>query len=1329
MLKSCALWVNRLLWATVISVLLLLAAYVSLGRYYIGYVEQYQQQLVAQITRLTDLPLSIDRLYGRWSKLAPVLTLENLSVYSSEGGPETVLSIDNISFKIDILGSLIKRSVQVQHLYIDGVKCRLLETSQGRWQLAGYPTKVSGGPDVDKLLDVLLSVRGAELLAAELALQFANGTESLLSIQQLSLNHRDGFRRLKVEASVDESEQPLSAVLESHGDPRNQSSFSARAYLKLDDVDFSTHLPALAAFGVDINDARVDGELWLDWQPDTLVTVQGNLSVPLLDIAALSGEPLQDLREVAFSFRAEKTSSHDWQAWVPDMSAQWQGQSLHVQQLQLHVGKDYLGFTLPVLDLALLSRHLLAFEQVTEPLKEVISTLAVSGQLNNVRFNLFSKPAEQLPDEGVSPVSPPRFLLQANLDNVSLSAWRGAPGATGVSGYLEVRPKQGTVELDSEAFSMAFPQVYSEPMQFDSAKGRVAWQLTEDRVLVDSSPLFLTADHGPATALLDLNLPLQAGSERPPEMILTVGLENTEASYRNKFIPFILDEKFLDWMAGSVPAGWVNHGGFIYRGSLRKGDGDNRTVQLYFDIADTTLDYHPEWPKLTNISGLVEIADTDVVVATHKANIFDLTVPAARVTVAPEPSGGMWLSVEASARGGADDALRIINESAVRKLVGDVFSDWQLQGHAEAAVSLGVPIAGADKALAVAVDVQLAKADLTIPDYRLDFTGLGGELHYGSESGISSKALSAQLYDRPVQVTVSQADNKNVLVEMEGRVDMADVAAWARQPALVFAKGDTDFSAQIKVAGKDNSAFTVQSDLLGITLDLPAPYGKQPERAQPFWLHMPIAQPRPMMRMALTDMAELQLQFENNEVQSGLVVLGDATNREHELNQLLVTGRVANFDLAQWQPVLARYQQRDRELQEQTSIAEDSASVSVEPDKRPAMSVKVRDLQLARFIGFDQQFTGSTVTLQRESDGWLLLAQNERLEGEFLLPDDGGQSIRAAFKRLQLPADFSQQALAADDKQPFKDFKLDFTVDKLLVGDEDYGNLAFQLSSRPEAMRFDNIHGQLRGIIIDENNPLTLEWFRQAQGDQSRLFGAFRVGDIGRVLERWNYERIIASKKGNASIDLSWPGSPDQWQLQASAGPMYLELNNGRFLKASDTASGTLKVVGIVNLMNIARRLQLDFSDLYKSGISFDKIQGELVVGDGQLKIVDDLKVKSPSSSFYLRGNADLLAKELDMDLIATLPLANNLPWIVALAGGLPTAAGVYVASKIFEDQMDSFSSAVYQVKGDWNNPDLQLKRVFDDGKKSKSATVKIPTVEEDTSNHTNPQSADEESP
>jgi len=62
------------------------------------------------------------------------------------------------------------------------------------------------------------------------------------------------------------------------------------------------------------------------------------------------------------------------------------------------------------------------------------------------------------------------------------------------------------------------------------------------------------------------------------------------------------------------------------------------------------------------------------------------------------------------------------------------------------------------------------------------------------------------------------------------------------------------------------------------------------------------------------------------------------------------------------------------------------------------------------------------------------------------------------------------------------------------------------------------------------------------------------------------------------------------------------------------------------------------------------------------------------------------------------------------LAGGLPVAAGAYLASKVFEDQVNQLSSGVYSVSGNLSEPVVVFERVFD-------AKARSPgTVSQDTS-------------
>jgi hypothetical protein len=87
------------------------------------------------------------------------------------------------------------------------------------------------------------------------------------------------------------------------------------------------------------------------------------------------------------------------------------------------------------------------------------------------------------------------------------------------------------------------------------------------------------------------------------------------------------------------------------------------------------------------------------------------------------------------------------------------------------------------------------------------------------------------------------------------------------------------------------------------------------------------------------------------------------------------------------------------------------------------------------------------------------------------------------------------------------------------------------------------------------------------------------------------------------------------------------------------------------------------------------------------------------SSSFQFSGVSDVENQSLTGELIATLPVASNLPWIAALAAAsLPVAAGVFVVSKVFNSQMNRLSSAVYRVGGTWRDPEVTFDHIFDIG-------------------------------
>ncbi len=1389
------------------ATLIAVAAYVSVGRYYIGYVEKYQNELLDYVTEFTELSLNAKNITGRWSRLSPVLTLENLTLYSPDE-KIAVLNIANISFQIDLFNSLVTRSPQVKRLQINGVECSLEEIKPGKWQLQGFANSTEQGvsQDLDKIINLLLSVDGIELTAAQIALHsYQDDRVSMLSLDEISLLHGQGFRRARLKATFENTDKPLLGIIESLGDPRDEN-FQASAYLKLDNIDFKSQLPAIKSLGFDLQDAQINSEIWLDWKPSREISIQGKIQTPHIDLAAISGESLQSINDFQLGFRAEKNSADEWEIWLPQIQAEWNEKNINLEKLFVAVKEEQIDISVSELELQKNLGVLGNQNILPTSIAEILDTLNPRGSLKNVHIRVARS---VLRNNGASPkLSGKRlFHFKANLEQVELSPWKGAPGVVGLDGYLDVKPKNGYIELDTGPFAMSFPGLFGKPLDFSTVAGRLRWIIGDKAFSVRSGRLLFSAEHGPAAGILSLDIPLKKSLDVDPLMSLVVGLQDTDASYRDKFIPDTLPRNFLDWMKVSVSSGHIVNGGIVYRGSLRKGDVEDRTVQLFFDIDEAHVDYHPQWPAVEDFSGLVMVDDTDTAVTSTRATVEGLNILSSKIA-ASTVDGTLWLKVDAVASGQAQDALRLVNQSAIRTSVGDVFEDWKLIGNTAIDVSLGIPLTASELLPEININVQFSETELFIPDYNFKVSSMNGPLNYSSDDGVSSLGITGELYEKPLLVTVKQGQQKEVTVDLTGTVDMADVTDWSKQAALTFFPGETEFQAQVSVKPQSTSKLTVNSDLRGVKIELPEPYAKSEMVAIPFNLELPFADSKTNLSMTLDDQAELQIGFLQGQVQSGLLTFGKKKEGEfsesrHDKDFFVFNGEIDTIVFEEWQEVLERYLEADKGIRKafkkglNSGVKKGRENVHVEghmngvtleldaanvlsktsngktvvtkglpsqdlkeggldkaertqlengSEEKPAnkvlaenelaieypaagLAVRFRNLRVGKIDGYARLFDNLVVNGERKralsddiesnlagnNDGWFFSAQNRSFDASLFIPDDNpfytsgassaaGDPLAIHIKEIDLSTESGSgnEATSSIDPSSLNYLLADVVVDDILSDGESIGDLAFSISPMSNGIRFDSIRGSYHGVKIRRGDGNNLTWWKDEGGEHSHLVSSFHIENIGDVLENWNYERIIESESGSFGADLSWLGSPEKWELKSSAGTIDLNVSNGRFLNTSDAAEGTLRVVGLINLANVLS-LQSSFSNLFDSGISFDKIKGSVNLEQERLSIIDNLIVESPSSGFQFRGDADMGKRLLDMELIVTLPVANNLPWIAALAGvGLPVAAGVYVVGKIFEKQVDRFSSGIYDISGDWDAPQLKFKRVFADAKQTK---------------------------
>lgn len=1277
------------LWVVALCALVILALYASLGRQYIGVVKNYQAELLAQVSQRTGVAVTADSLEGRWSGLSPVLVLRQLAL----GGQQS-FTVDRLRVELDVFASLLTLSPRIRELHMGELRIAAVQGDQGGWRIPGLGGATGAGNGFDPLIDAVLAVRRGDVAQLHVDLQYASGHTASLRANEFSLASDGHFRRGFAQLNAG-GEGGVSLLVEAYGDPRD-SQFTAEAYVAANDSRFSSLAPLLGD-SAPLIDSPLEGELWFTWREGWRLSLLGELRSSQLAVGALWGSD-EVLDDVSMRF----TGSHRdgfWRISMASLDALWRGERIDLAGLSLrHPQPSRWRFLLPQLDLTSASALLRDTGYLAEQWQSIVDTLAPQGTLRNIAVDL------EQGEKGIAD-----FQLRAELGAVAVSPWRGAPGARGLTGFVEIGRNRGQVIIDSPSLQLDFPGLYAQPFSLDTVRGEVRWTIADQRLRLYSGPISASDEKRPLAALLRLDLPLLADADRAPQMTLLVSGQRVPAARHRLFVPQVLSEGLRQWLAEAIDSGTAEQASFLYRGSLRNEDVADRAIQLSLRLSDVALVYHDDWPVLRAPAATVELDNGRLHGVASHASILNssrdpLSVSEVDVTVAGNAQGTPVLQVEAVAQPSFDQVRTLFVTTPLDRLSGEFVGQLRGQGRAAVDFKLSMPLAGEPKPL-VDLDAALNLETLRLPVKDLELTEVSGHLHYHSEKGLNSEAIRGRLFGQTVSGLISQTGDV-VRVDAQGRVAVIDLARWLQQPVLGLFNGVADINLSLVTSGDDKGVH-VRSDLKGVGMPLPAPFAKSAERPRALQVDAPLGDG--IVGIRIGDSLHLAFDLQDGSVRSGGLQVGDVAAPLLEKGYFTIGGQLGRHRVDPWQALLTRYQ---------ALLSANTASQTPSDD---GLAARVRGLtvEAVELAGFEINDVSAAVDWL--TDAIRVDLASRQLDGRIVIPegDSDGPAYQLNLTRLQLPAakgvdpavdaetdtDSEIDADAAEVERPASSGfdpralpNVDVDIASLRRGEQDWGRLAFALRTDAGGVRLSNIRGRVLGVELDRGGtPATLNWqYNDSGASRTQLQGLFAVDNIDKTLTGLGYGGAVESKRGQFDVDLAWPGAPQQWQMVSTEGNVDFRLENGRFLRASEAASGTLRVLSVFNMANIVRRLKFDFRDIFSKGIHFDEMRGDMAFADGILTLDSPLVVDGPSSRFEMSGEINMVTEVPDMRLVATLPVGSNLPWVAALIGGLPAAAGAYVVSKIFEEQVDSVASAVYDVGGTLQKPELSFRKIFD---------------------------------
>lgn len=255
-------------------------------------------------------------------------------------------------------------------------------------------------------------------------------------------------------------------------------------------------------------------------------------------------------------------------------------------------------------------------------------------------------------------------------------------------------------------------------------------------------------------------------------------------------------------------------------------------------------------------------------------------------------------------------------------------------------------------------------------------------------------------------------------------------------------------------------------------------------------------------------------------------------------------------------------------------------------------------------------------------------------------------------------------------------------VRKLTFDKTFLGRLDFKTSVNKKGVRLDEMILSAKNMKLFANG----EWSYKNKQHATELDMTLSSNDFGSMLTDLGFAAIIEKGVAKTIGKFNWLGAPTQFSLDKLNGEIQLEIKDGN---VKDVDAGAGRLLGFFSLSALPRKLFGDFKGEFKSGFSFDKSQGEILIRDGDA-YTDDFAITSTIAEVTVSGRTGLAARDYE-NIIQVIPeVGGGLAGVTALLVNLPAGIGMWLLDKITGEQFNDASTQTYEVSGSWDAPVIE---------------------------------------
>ena len=853
----------------------------------------------------------------------------------------------------------------------------------------------------------------------------------------------------------------------------------------------------------------------------------------------------------------------------------------------------------------------------------------------------------------------------------------------------------------AHALSVQVAEIFNHPLNFDEVSAQGALDRQQNRALsfAFSHAHLLNRD-------MDAQLAgtwRQGGSGVAGIADIRGVFERAAVSEIDEYLPTMVDLDARDWMARGLTGGQIHDARLVLRGDLEHfpfvDNPEAGDFSVRGDYTGGVIDYLPAqgkrlgWPQLSDMSGKVSLHRADLRIVADRARMWPTKESAIELSDVraqiPDIEHESVLTIAGKTTAPADTYLALMRHSPLGGLLDNAFDKAKASGDWQVPLRLTIPLSHGND---TAVDGLIRFADSSValtPEIPV-FSHVNGILNF-SDIALNVSDLKASFLGGPIAFSGGVGGQYKGL-KMQGQANTAALGEYVAPAGVKRLSGKLKYRATLLREKSKRYSLTLESDLVGVGINLPEPLSKKEEQAWPLRLKwVPEGKDAVVLNIDLAD--KLNVALLRDRAAHSAAYFQAGTVGVNQAPPLLRSG--LNVDI--------RYPTVDIDLWNQVIDDFSTPQAKAATARRQPLLPDLHEFRLqagyVQLQGMEMDHVIFTAK-QPQPLQWRVDISSSQTAGTLFWREAQGKvagNIEAKFDRLALGHNAENTNSVPDSSTPDNDISrvhdyfdmpaIDLKVDKFTLYGHELGSLSVQgvNQQRGELWKLNKLNlvspsSHIKGSGLWRLNGLDRGLTLDAQAD---------ISNLGDYSDQLGYKNVLQQGSGTVSGQVVWHNLPWAYKKTDLSGRIEVDFKKGRFNNVGSRSARLLKLLSLQSVKRLAA-FKFDPASLLKDGFPFDNLRGTILVNKG-IVTTDNYRVVGPLGTVVIGGNVNLSSEQLNLQAVVVPNLDVS---GAAIAAGIAinpiVGIGAFLTQWLLQAPLAKAMTAQYQISGNWDDPKVK---------------------------------------